>query len=125
MIKKKLSYIGHQDNVPKIISKCDFIICTSLSEAGPMTSLEGVCMKKPLITNDVGVIKDLFTNKVSVFAIKRNNPCLFLKAIDSLISQPVKRNKMINIAYNVAINKLNIKSISKKYDNFYKYLINN
>ena len=123
--KKKLSYIGHQNNVPKIISKCDFIICTSLSEAGPMTSLEGVCMKKPLITNNVGVIKDLFTNRVSVFAIRKNNPNLFLKAIDSLISQPIKRNKMINIAYNVAINQLNIKSISKKYDNFYKYLINN
>ena len=122
--KKKLNYIGHQNNIPKIISKCDFIICTSLSEAGPMTSLEGICMKKPLITNNVGVIKDLLTNKVSVFSIKKNNPNLFLKSIDYLASQPNQRKKMINFAYNIVINKLNIKNISKEYDNFYKYLIN-
>ena len=39
------------------------MICTSLSEAGPMTSIEGICMKKPLISNEVGIIYDLLKKK--------------------------------------------------------------
>ena len=41
------------------------MVCTSISEAGPMTSIEGICMKKPLISNKVGYNLDLFNKKMT------------------------------------------------------------
>ena len=121
--RKKLNYIGYQNNIPKIISKCDFIICTSLSEAGPMTSIEAMCMKKPLITNDIGIAKDLLSHKKNAIIVKKNNPRSFLKSIDYLITRPDIRKKMINKAYKMILDKLSVDNVSREYENFYEYLM--
>lgn len=123
--KNKLNYIGHQEDIPKIISKCDFMICTSLSEAGPMTSIEAMCMKKPLISSKVGIISELFKNNIDLLIVKKNYPKNFLKSIKYLVSKQDLQKKIIKNAYNIVINKLTVNQISKKYDSFYKYTIIN
>ena len=125
LYKKKLNYIGHVNYIPKVISKCDILLCTSLSEAGPMTSIEGMLMKKPLISNKVGVIPELFQNKKNTLIVRKNETKYFLKNIKLLISNDRLKNKIIEDAYKVAIKNFSIETISKKYKNYYKYLIKN
>jgi len=123
--KSKLNYIGYQKDIPRIISKSDIMICTSFSEAGPMTSLEGICMKKPLISNKVGIIFDLFHQKNQFCIVKNNEPDKFLSYIDFLSLNPSYRRKIINKSYNIVINELSVNQISKKYENYYYYTMKN
>ncbi len=123
LFKKKLNYVGHVNYIPKVISKCDILLCTSWSEAGPMTSIEGMFMKKPLISNKVGVIPELFKNKKNTLIVQKNEAKYFLKNIKLLISNNRLKNKIIEDAYKVVTKHFSIETISKKYKNYYKYLI--
>ena len=101
------------------------MICTSISEAGPMTSIEGICMKKPLISNKVGIIFDLFNKKNDFCIVKDNNPLEFLNYIEFLLNNPSVRKSIINKSYNIVINELSVTHISKKYEDYYKFAIKN
>lgn len=123
--QKKLNYIGHQDNISNIISKCDFLICTSLSEAGPMTSMEGICMKKPLITNKVGIVNDLFKNYKKFMVVENNNPTKFINNIKKLSLVPKLRKKIIKKSHEIAVKEFSLEKISKQYQNYYNFIIKN
>lgn len=125
LFKKKLNYVGHVNYIPKVISKCDILLCTSWSEAGPMTSIEGMFMKKPLISNKVGVIPELFKNKKNTLIVQKNEAKYFVKNIKLLISNNRLKNKIIEDAYKVVTKHFSIETISKKYKNYYKYIIKN
>ena len=123
--KNKLNYLGYQENISKIISKNDIMICTSLSEAGPMTSIEGICMKKPLISNEVGIIYDLLKKKNDFCIVKDNNPLEFLNYIKFLLTNPSARKRIINKSYNIVINELSVTHIKKKYEDYYNFAFKN
>ena len=54
MLKDKdyISYIGMCNNIPELLANSDIFICSSISEAGPMTVYEAMSMKIPVITTD-------------------------------------------------------------------------
>ena len=82
-------------------------------------------MKKPLISNKVGIIFDLFHQKNQFCIVKNNEPDKFLSYIDFLSLNPSYRRKIINKSYNIVINELSVNQISKKYENYYYYTIKN
>ena len=43
----------------------DIFICTSLSEAGPLTIYEAIKMKVPIISTNVGAVPQLLENNIS------------------------------------------------------------
>ena len=52
--KEYINYIGMCNNIPELLANSDIFICSSISEAGPMTVYEAMSMKIPVITTDVG-----------------------------------------------------------------------
>lgn len=58
-------FTGAIDNVKPYLEIMDIYLCTSLHETGPMTLWEAMSMEKPVITTDVGDVKDFVKNGVS------------------------------------------------------------
>ena len=54
--KEYINYIGMCNNIPELLANSDIFICSSISEAGPMTVYEAMSMKIPVITTDVGAL---------------------------------------------------------------------
>lgn len=54
-----VQFLGFVDNVPQLLAESDVFVCTSRSEAGPMSVFEAFAAGVPVVTTDVGDIRDI------------------------------------------------------------------
>ena len=88
---RDFKYIRMSDEVPRILYNSDIFICTSLSEAGPLTIYEAIKMKVPIITTNVGAVPQLLKNNISGYICSPGD-------VNSLIDNTKKMlNKYPNI----------------------------
>lgn len=121
-IQNKVKFLGYVRGKEKInlIKLCGIFIIPSIAtkygdrEGLPVTLLEAMAASKPIITTNVGGIKDIIKNNYNGVLIKEKNPKEIVNAINKLT-----RNKNLGrkIALNARKNVLDYdwKSIGKKY----------
>ncbi len=61
-IQSNVLFLGHRDNIHSLLSIADVEILTSLSESFPLVILEAARAKVPVISTDVGGVRDLITD---------------------------------------------------------------
>ena len=109
----------------KLYKKIDFLIVTSRIEGGPRWVMEAVNSKVPVISSNVGIIKDYFTNKVNFILVDENNLEKSVEDILNIIKNKNLRNSIINSANVLRINFSLEKKINRYQDIYSKLQITN
>jgi len=55
-----LLFLGSRQDVPALMRHADIFVCTSKHESGPMVVCEALSMAKPVLSTDVGDVRELF-----------------------------------------------------------------
>ena len=127
-LQDKIQFLGYIPGKKKInlIKSCGIFIIPSIAtkygdrEGLPVSLLEAMAASKPIITTNVGGIKDIIKNNYNGILIKEKNPKEIVNAINKLI-----KNK--NLARKIAINArkdvldYDWKIIGKKHYDIIKY----
>ena len=116
----KIEQLGFRKNINKLLKECDIFLCTSLSEAGPMTLFEAMAMGKPVVTSDVGASRELIEKKYHGYIIPINDSLKFAEKILELLNN---KNKMMQFAldnYARANQLVCSKEVAKKYCKIYE-----
>ena len=58
-ISDKVVFTGWQKDMPSIYEALDIVVLTSLNEGTPVTLIEGMAAKKPIVATNVGGVSDL------------------------------------------------------------------
>lgn len=75
-------YIPHSE-MPNYYDSIDIYICASKTEGTPNPVLESMAMGIPIISTDVGIVRDAFGEKQSKFILEeRNQKCLKSKLLE-------------------------------------------
>lgn len=53
-------FLGSSNDIPGILAAADVFVCSSFREAGPMTVFEAMAMATPVVSTDVGDVKETF-----------------------------------------------------------------
>ena len=77
----------HED-LGKILSTFDVTVIPSRQENYPLTLLESLSAKVPVIASDVGGIKEMFQDKVEGFLFKREDVSRLTKIFRILTAEP-------------------------------------
>lgn len=115
----KIEQLGFRKNINKLLKECDIFLCTSLSEAGPMTLFEAIAMGKPVVTSDVGASREIIGKKYHNYIVPINEPYKFAEKILDLLNN---RNKMMQFASDNCIRASQLvcsKVIAEKYCKIY------
>ena len=116
-------FCGMIDDVPSFLYGADIFVCTSITEAGPMTVWEAMSMGKAVVTTDVGSVGQYIENGISGFIVPdRDSKALSIK-VEELLNDPALRKKMGAGARLVAKKKLDVSIAADKYALFYKKII--
>ncbi len=123
MLKDKdyISYIGMCNNIPELLANSDIFICSSISEAGPMTVYEAMSMKIPVITTDVGAARQIIINYKSGIIVPARNSFELFKAADKVLNDKILRENIAISGFNFSKNFFSLDKITKQYIEFYNY----
>ncbi len=112
------------EKMPKFYGDIDVYICTSSTEGTPMPVLEAMASGLPVISTDVGIVKEAFGKKQKELILEERT----VEALKSKIKYIIKNYDICeelskeNIE---SIKKFSINNISQKYYDFFEYNFNN
>ena len=117
--KEYINYIGMCDNIPELLANSNLFICSSISEAGPLTVYEAMSMKIPVVTTDVGASRQIIENFNSGIIVPIKNSFELYKAADKILNNKNLRENISKNAFIFSKNFFSLDKISKKYMEFY------
>ena len=117
--REYINYIGMCNNIPQLLANSDLFICSSVSEAGPITIYEAMSMKLPVVTTDVGASRQVIENFKSGIIVPIKNSSELFNAADKILNDNVLRENFINTAFIFSKNFLSLDKITKQYIEFY------
>jgi len=121
---QKIIFCGHSNNIHKDISNLDAILVTSDHEGLPMTVLEAMSIKTPLICHSVGGITKALDSGNNGILINNQNPDEYANAIEYVFNNKEATNTRLNNALNTIINNYSAETNAEKYFNIYKLALN-
>ncbi len=63
-IQQNVIFKGWKKDLTKIYSELDIVVLTSLNEGTPVALIEAMAAGRPVISTDIGGVKDLFSNRL-------------------------------------------------------------
>lgn len=91
----KDTYLMGKTDIPEqIIPESDIMVLPSISEGASIVALESMSCAKALIATDTGNISSIITNNKNGIIVPPKNPESLRDAIDELVNNKIKREKL-------------------------------
>ena len=104
-------------------SAMDIICLTSNNEGTPVSLIEAQAGGIPIVTTDVGGVRDIVLEGDTGFVVPVNDKELFVKRVLELIEDENKREKMSQNGWNFVQEKFHYKTLASNMDTLYKNLL--
>jgi glycosyltransferase involved in cell wall biosynthesis len=118
-----LVFYGKAESVPEVLKALDIYVCSSVTEASPMSVWEAMAMEKAIVSTDVGDVAQFIKDGENGFVVPVRNPQMLAERVRIFIENPKLRVKFGKQARKVAVQKLDIEICVKKHYEFYKKVL--
>ena len=98
-----VTLVGQVRSAEPYYAIADVCILSSLSEGSPNALLEGMAMKVPVVATRVGGIPEIVSDRESAVLIEPRNAQAMAQAISEVLSNPELRQKLIENAYQLIL----------------------
>ena len=114
-----INYLGYQSDVRGIINSVDCIVLPSYYNEGlSRVLMEGLAMRKPLITTDMPGCKETIDNGVNGYVCKPRDVNSLVDCMERFISlTPIQRHEMGEAGRRKAQEQFDIQDVIKVYEN--------
>ena len=114
---------GFVDDIMPVISSFDLFVLCSLHEGLPMSLLEAMFAKVPVICTSVGGMKEIVTDRETGLLVPSNDAQALYEAIIELKNNPILKDRLRKNAKIEVEKNFLIKNTNKKLEMFYHNLI--
>ena len=98
-------------------------VCSSLYETGPITVLEAMASRCPVVCSNIPAVKDLVTDGKTGLLFKAGDVDDLVWNIQFLMEYPARREEMVETAYEHIKTKYNWENVAKKTIQVYEEVI--
>ena len=102
----------------------DVICLTSDNEGTPVSLIEAQAGGLPIVTTDVGGVKDILLEGETGYVVPKNNVSLFAEKLLLLIEDEKLRKSLSEKGWDFVKNKFHYTTLVKNMDEYYQYLLN-
>jgi glycosyltransferase involved in cell wall biosynthesis len=102
----------------------DIMCLTSDNEGTPVSLIEAQAGNLPIVTTDVGGVRDVVLNGETGWIIPPNNVHLFAEKLLLLIEDETERNRISKNGWNFVENKFHYTTLVRNMEEYYQFLLN-
>lgn len=119
----RIHLVLNSSNIPQLVKESDTILMTSRFEGMPITILEGMYLKKPIVSTNVGCIPEILINGENGFTCEVNNIKAMVDNIILINNSQFAYNGMIEKAFLDVTNNYSSKTMAYKYVDLYNEVL--
>jgi sugar transferase (PEP-CTERM/EpsH1 system associated) len=118
-----VSFLGARDDIANILSQTDVFVLSSIAEGIPMTILEAMSAKTPIVATRVGGIPEVVEHAKEGFLVEKSNSADLAQGLLRYINQPELILEHGNNARDKVLKKFNERHMVQAYLEQYKALV--
>jgi len=120
-VSDRVKFLGFRENVSDLLNIFDIALMPSRKEGLPLTTLEYMSMKIPVISSGVDGMGEILTDQENAIILKENTPSHISKSVLRLTNDPVFRQFLIENAHRYVQN-FSIPRFVKQINEIYRKL---
>jgi len=118
-LEDKVQFLGFLDDAAEFLSNLDLFLSSSISEGLPLSAIQAMVAKLPIIATRCGGYKGLITDRESGWLVEVGNPQAIADAIEIVAADPDLQYKLSENARKHAIATFDIQVMLKAYEQVY------
>ncbi len=118
-IGTKVKFLGWRKDLAFIYADTDIVALTSFNEGTPVSLIEASYSGKPIVSTDVGSVKDVVIDKKNGFLVSDRDPYEFSQRIYDLIESPKLRLEMGKAGTELVANNYSKERLIKEVEDLY------
>lgn len=122
-LENVVEFVGFLEDVPSFLNKLDICVFTSVTEASPTSIWEALAMEKPVVTTDVGSVRQYIINEHTGYVVPVADVNALSKYTSKLIVNSDLRLLLGKNARKVANECLSIKMAAEKHEDIYQKVL--
>lgn len=122
-IQEHFHFLGHLSDMNAFYNKIDVYINTSVHEGIPMSVLEAMSHKLPVIVPKVGGFVEIVEDGVHGYLVDNRNPSMFADRCIDLLSDEKKRQRMAEAARQRVTGYFSRETMANQYYQLYQKLL--
>ena len=120
-IKNQVLFLGHQENIPRLMKCSDLFVLPSVKEAFGLVLLEAMAAQLPIVATNVGGIPEIVEDRKTGFLVEPKDPHVLAQTIIMLLNNKPLREKLAFLGHH-RVKQFDIKMMVEKtkkiYDQF-------
>lgn len=120
---QNLHFYGPSISVREVLKAADIYVCSSITEASPISVWEAMSMSKAIVATDVGDIARFLRDGVSGFVVPPANPQALADKVAELIENPQLGKQFGAAARQQAVQNLDVNITVQKHYDCYRTLL--
>lgn len=117
-LENQVQFLGYRDDIQQQLLTSDVFVLSSHYEAMPMTILESMAAKVPVVTTDVGGIKHFIGEDNAIF-VEPGNAEALAEAMISAAQYTPQRAAALESSYQLVVDKYSLEAMCKTYCQIY------
>jgi len=122
-LENKIIFTGFMDDVKDVLASVDIFVMPSLLEGLPMTLLEAMAMKKPIVAASIEGIMEILENDVSGLLVPPRDTKALAEAITYMLTHKDKALQMGSAASKIVTERFGVDIMVQKVEEVYEELL--
>lgn len=120
---RNMHFYGQSENIPSVLKSADIYVCSSITEASPMSVWEAMSMGKAIVSTAVGDVMQFIKNSDNGFVVGIKDSSALAEKVCLLIEDEGLREIFGRRARDAAVKYLDIDICAKKHAEFYRRMM--
>ena len=122
-IENNILFLGFREDVHRLLQAMDVFVMSSLSEGLPVSILEAMASRTPIVATDVGGISEVIIQGKTGYLVRSQSADSLAEGLFKCISEQALTKEIIERAYELVVSKHSLLSMLNEYEKLYKRLI--
>ena len=113
-------FLGYRRDVAKLLAAMDIFVLTSIREGLPISLIEAMAARRPVVSSDIGSVRDLVQDSINGLVVAARDTAAFTAAVERLIQSPELCRTLADAGRRTVEASFSLPAVIRAYENLYR-----